>query len=118
MIRVGPPARGVDDQDAVDRVEPFREPGQSAARRRGVAPPRPSSPTWSISRSPARHTSTAARVAPLCLLTFGSSSETVKYAMPSIAGAGRAGQVHRPPFTGTVQRVATRGQRRRRARGR
>lgn len=59
-----------------------------------------------MSRFSIRQTSTEARVAPECLLMFCSSSETVKYAIPSIAGAGRAGR-STSTCTGTVHRDAT-----------
>ena len=75
----GGPARGrVHHQHPVDGVEPLGQPGEPGAA--GQPTPRRGRcrDTWSISRSATCHTSTAAREAPLCLLTFWSSSETVK----------------------------------------
>ena len=99
--------RGVHDQQAVHRVEPLGEPGQAAAR--SECPRRPGRrrrPAASAGPRCARRP----RVAPVaraCLLTFCSSSETVKYAMPSIAAAGRAVR-STSTVTGTVQRARRR----------
>ncbi|CAO0826603.1 hypothetical protein SMICM17S_10507 [Streptomyces microflavus] len=109
MTVVGPPAGDVTTRTpstASSRsVSPARPlPGRDG----GPAPPVVRDLEQAISRSPARHTSTDARVARACLLMFWSSSETVKYAIPSIACAGPRVQVrpHLDRATGTVQREA------------
>ncbi len=57
-------------------------------------------------RSAVRQTSSVALVARACRETFWSSSEAVKYAMPSIAAAGRWSR-STVTVTGTVQRAAS-----------
>src|SRR5690606_38305180 len=65
----------------------------------GSAPPRPSSPTARVSRSPARVPVTQARVARACLTTLVRHSVTAKYAADS-TGSGRSSPMSSETVTG------------------